>query len=120
MVIAAVGIRPIPEKSEELRRGLSSLSGPTRAEVGCTGCQLYLGLSDPGVLRVESRWTTEAELVRHIRSDTFKKLLFLMELGSEKPTVEFFMVSEVRSLDFVTEVREINPGSPSSFREMSA
>jgi quinol monooxygenase YgiN len=120
MVIAAVSIRPIPEKSEELRRGLSSLSGPTRAEVGCMSCQLYLGLSDPGVLRVESRWTTEAELVRHIRSDTFKKLLFLMELGSERPTVEFLMVSEVRCLDFVTEVREINPEPPPTFGELSA
>jgi quinol monooxygenase YgiN len=106
MVIAVVDIRPFPDKREELRRGLSSLSGPTEAEMGCTSCELYHDLSDPSVLRVESRWKTEGDLVRHIRSETYKKLLLLMELGSEPPTVEFLKVSASRNLDFVNEVRK--------------
>jgi quinol monooxygenase YgiN len=106
MVIAAVDIKPFAEKREELRRALFSLSGPTEAELGCTSCQLYQDLSDPTVLRVESRWRTEDDLARHIRSETYKKLLLLMELGSEQPKVEFLKVSGLRDLDFVTELRK--------------
>ena len=106
MVIAFVDIKASSEKYEELRKALFSLSGPTEAEAGCKSCQLYQDASDASVLRIETRWTTQGDLLRHIRSDTYKRFLLLMELGSEQPTIEFYTVSELRGLDLIREARE--------------
>src|SRR5271154_6737353 len=93
MVIAIVDIKSSLEKREELRRALCSLLGQTEAERGCTSCQLYQQVPDSGLLR-------------HIRSDSYKRMLLLMELGVEPPSVEFYMVSAFRSLDLIYEARE--------------
>jgi quinol monooxygenase YgiN len=106
MVIAIVDIKSSLEKHEELRGALRSLLGQTAVERGCTSCQLYQELSDPGVLRIESRWVTTSDLLRHIRSDTYKRMLLLMELGVAPPSIEFYMVSAFRGLDLIREARE--------------
>lgn len=106
MVIAVVDIKASSGRYEELRRALSSLSGPTEAEAGCKSCQLYQDVSDTSVLRVETRWTTRGDLLRHIRSDTYRRFLLLMELSSEQPMIEFYTVSELRGLDLISEARE--------------
>jgi len=105
MVIAIVTIKASVDKSGELREALSSLSGPTEAERGCESSHLYQDVSDATVLRIESRWKTEDDLLRHIRSDIYKEFLFLLELSSERPTIEFYKVSEMRGLDLIWEAR---------------
>jgi quinol monooxygenase YgiN len=106
MVVAIVNIKASSDKYGDLRKALFSLSGPTEAEAGCKGCRLYQDVSDACALRMETRWTTHADLLRHIRSDRYKRLLLLMELGSEQPTIEFYTVSELRGLDFIRKARE--------------
>lgn len=106
MVLAIVDIRVSSAKSEELRRALLALTGPVGTEPGCTGCSLYQNLTYPGVLRFESRWNTQDNLFRHIKSDTYKRFLTLMELGSEPPIIEFYTVSELHGLDLIMAARE--------------
>ena len=106
MVIAIADIKASSEKCGELRKALFSLSGPTEAEAGCQSCQLYQEVSDTSTLRLETRWKTQGDLLRYIRSETYRKFLLLMELGSERPRIEFYTVSELRGLDLIREVRE--------------
>jgi len=106
MVISIVDINAASEKRDELRRALLSFAGPAEAEQGCTSCHLYQDVSYPSVLRFESRWKTESDLFRHIRSDAYKKFLTLMELGAEPPVIEFYTVSELRGLDLIMATRE--------------
>jgi quinol monooxygenase YgiN len=108
MVIAVVDIKASSERYEELRRAHSSLAGLTEAEAGCKSCQLYQDVTDTSVLRVETRWTTRGDLLRHIRSDTYKRFLLLMELSFERPMIEFYTVSELRGLDQISEAREVS------------
>jgi quinol monooxygenase YgiN len=108
MIIAIVAIRASSGKRDELRRALSSLSGPAEAEPGCTSWQLFQEVSDSNMLRVESRWKTQSDLFRHIRSDAYKKFLLLMELGAEPPTIEFYAVSELRGLDLIKAARQLS------------
>jgi quinol monooxygenase YgiN len=105
MIIELVGIVAPPEKCEELGKALSYLSGPTRVEPGCLSCLLYRDCSDANVIYIESRWETLNDLIHHISSDAYKKLLLLMELGAEPPAIEFLTVTEVRGLDFIDAAR---------------
>jgi hypothetical protein len=44
-------------------------------------------------------------LLRHLRSEHYKRLLALMDLGSEPPLVEFHTVTETKGLDLIERTR---------------
>jgi quinol monooxygenase YgiN len=106
MIIESVGVVGSSRKHEELGRGLSSLIGPMRVEAGCVDCRLFQDFTNPNAFRLEAYWKTEDDLARHVRSEVYKKLLFLMEMGAEPPTIEFHEVSQTRGMDFIQSVRQ--------------
>lgn len=105
MIIERVGIGVTPGKREELRRSLASLVGPTSVEAGCIGCELFQEVGNPDKFCLEARWSSKHDLMKHLRSDPYKSLLILMELGNEPPTIEFHSVVETRGLDLIESVR---------------
>jgi len=54
-----------------------------------------------------ARWETQRDLIRHLQSDTYKRLLLLMELSTAPPVVEFFNVLQIRGLDLVEAARTL-------------
>jgi len=105
MIIELLGFVAPPDKHTDLYQTLYSSLGPTRVKQGCLECRLYHD-ADADKHYLESRWSTEDDLIRHVRSDAYKKLLLLMELGATAPSIEFFTVSEVRGLDFIRAARQ--------------
>ena len=106
MIIELLGFVGPPDKRNDLFKVLFASVGPTRVKPGCVGCRLYQDYSETNTHYLESRWETPEDLIRHIRSDSYKRLLLLMELGAEAPSIEFFTVSEVRGLDFIEAARQ--------------
>lgn len=105
MIIELLGFAAPPAKRKDLFRVLYSLLGPTEVQPGCLGCRLYQDCSDTNTHYLESRWETSDALIGHIRSDAYKRLLLLMELGAKAPSIEFFTVAEVRGLDLIEAAR---------------
>jgi quinol monooxygenase YgiN len=105
MIIELLGFGAAPNKQTDLYQALFSSLGPTRVTPGCVECRLYHD-ADANTHYLESRWSTEDDLIRHVRSDAYKRLLLLMELGATAPSIEFFTVSEVRGLDFIHAARQ--------------
>ena len=81
MIIELLGFVAPPDKHTNLYQTLYSSLGPTRVKQGCLECRLYHD-ADADKHYLESRWSTEDDLIRHVRSDAYKKLLLLMELGA--------------------------------------
>jgi hypothetical protein len=46
-------------------------------------------LTNPTAFQLETYSNSEDDLTRHLRSPVYKKLLLLMEMGAEPPTIEF-------------------------------
>ena len=105
MIIEISGISVAPGKLQELGKALASLVGPIQVQPGCLSCRLFQGWSNPEALQMEARWDTQEDLIRHLRSDVYKRLLLLMELSSAPPVLEFVTVTEFRGLDLVQEAR---------------
>jgi len=57
------------------------------------------------VIHYTEEWSSEDDLTRQLRSNTFAVLLELMERASEYPTVEFFLAGSTRGLDYAEEIR---------------
>jgi quinol monooxygenase YgiN len=106
MIIELIGIVAPAEKREELCSALNSLLRPIQLEPGYLSGLLYQNWLDSNVIYLESRWETLNDMIRHIQSDTYKRLLLLMELGDEPPIIEIMTVSEIRGLDFIQVVRQ--------------
>jgi quinol monooxygenase YgiN len=106
MIIGTMSITVAHTKRQQIGSALASLVGPTQVQQGCLSCELYQGWSNEELLRIESRWANQVDLIRHLQSDTYKSLLLLMELASAPPVLEFKTIVEIRGLDLVKSARD--------------
>ena len=72
---------------------------------GCMSCWILQEAKVPYAFCYEARWKTQEDLLRHIRSKHYKRLLVLMDLGDEPPLVEFHGVVETRGFDLIERAR---------------
>jgi quinol monooxygenase YgiN len=107
MIIERIAVLVTPEMREDLRRAFSSLVGPTCVEPGCISCELYQEVGNPNRFCLETRWKTDWELIRHLRSEQYRSLLIFLELSSEPPQIEFHDVVETKGLELIREVRQV-------------
>jgi len=101
MIIELVSISAMNGNKEGIGKALISLIGPMRVEPGCLSCRLYEAVPENDQFEVVARWQSEQDLISHLQSDLYKRLLLLMELSSEPPVVEFYTVLEFRGLELV-------------------
>jgi len=106
MALERVSVVIDPAKVEELCDAFCSLMGPTRAERGCVRCELYTDWAGANTVLMESLWRTREDLIQHLKSDRYRSFLQLMEMSTERPLIEFFIVSRAHGLDIVEEARE--------------
>ena len=106
MIIEKIAVVVDPQRREDLRRAFSSLLGPTCVEPGCISCDLYQEVGNPNRFCLETRWKSDQELIRHLRSEQYRSLLILLELGSEPPQIEFHNVVETKGLEWIHAVRQ--------------
>jgi quinol monooxygenase YgiN len=106
LIIESVRIAVAHQKREQMWRALTAWAGPTEVEPGCLSCRILRGGSDAQALHYEAQWRTEEDLVRHLRSEHYKRLLSLIDLGCEPPLIEFHTVVETKGLDLIENARK--------------
>ena len=105
MIIESVRIAVMPAMCEQLLRALIAWAGPTAVESGCLSCRILQETSAPQAFCYQAQWKTHNDLLRHLRSEHYKRLLSLMELGTTPPLVEFHSVTETKGLDLIERAR---------------
>jgi quinol monooxygenase YgiN len=105
LILESIRIAVMATKREQLRRALGAWSGPAGVESGCLSCRILQEESDPVAFCYQAQWKTRDDLLRHIRSEHFKRLLILMDLASEPPLIEFHTISETQGLDLIQHAR---------------
>jgi len=109
MIIEILGITAAQGKALELGKAFATLVGPIQVQPGCLSCRFFQSWPSQEVLQLEARWDNEENLVRHLKSDMYKRLLLLIELSATPPVLEFLTVTEFRGLDLVEEARLNHP-----------
>ena len=107
LIIESVRIAVTPAKCEQVLRALAAWAGPTAVESGCLRCRILQETSDRQAFCYQAQWKTQDDLLRHIRTEHYKRLLALMELGTAPPLVEFHTVTETRSFDLIEAARDV-------------
>ena len=105
MIIEQLSIFAPKGKRQEVGSALASLLGPTQVQRGCLKCQLLQSWQNADEFVVEANWATVEDLICHLQTDAYKRLLLLMELSPVPPVVQFSTVQEVSGLDLVQKAR---------------
>jgi quinol monooxygenase YgiN len=106
VIIESVRIAVMPAKCEQLLRALVAWAGPTAVESGCLSCRIFQEVSTPQAFCYQAQWKSQTDLLRHIRTDHYKRLLALVEMGTTRPLVEFHTVTETTGLDLIERTRK--------------
>lgn len=106
MIIERVTLTAIPGGGLQLGKALASLIGPTGVQTGCRNCRLFQSCQYADEFQVQMDWDSTDDLIRHLRSETYKQFLLLMELSPSQPLVQFYTVDEVRGLELVATARD--------------
>ena len=97
--------------SRELINLLKLISGRTAYQIGCLSSRVWVDKDTSQVMLMET-WKTLDDLILHINSKLFRRLLAAMEMGASKPEVKFFECNSERGMDFIEEVLLYDKGMP--------
>ena len=102
-----VRLPTIEAQTPDMVRALSRVMVSAQSDRGCGHVELARDAEDPSVLTYVEDWTDREQLERRIRSDRFGALLELMEACPAAPSLEVRFVSDVKGLDYVAAVRQV-------------
>ena len=106
MIVASIRVRVPDERREGIAHEFLGLVGPTRVEAGCVRCRLYEDIEDRSGFLFVTAWTTRADLDRHLRSETYRTSLALIELSEGPPEIHFDTVQRREGMRLITEARQ--------------
>ena len=92
-------------RKAEVLQALRSLQGPTSVQAGCVDCRILEDVDDETLIFYVEEWGTREQLVRHIRSDHYTRLLAIIEMSSGPPDLRYDTISRRQGLELVEAVR---------------
>ena len=95
---------PVERETEALEI-LSSMTEQIKVEPGCIDCRLYRGIQSPHAILFEQSWDREEDVLKHLNSDRFTKVLLVLEMAMETPEVRFDCIHRSHGMEFIAFAR---------------
>lgn len=105
MILSTLKIFPAPAKEEEILDILLSVKGPTLAASGCLECSIYEERDDERAIVYLEKWQSRKEMLAHIRSAFYPRLLKALELSYRQPEICFYEVAATHGIDLIEKER---------------
>jgi quinol monooxygenase YgiN len=93
------------EKQDEALEILGSMTEQIQFEPGCISCRLYQGVDEERAIMIEELWMSDADLQRHLRSDTYCRVLLVVEMAAEPPEIRFDTISNSSGVETIEKAR---------------
>ena len=85
---------------------------------GCISCRLYQEIQGARAVMLDELWESEEGLRRHLRSETFRNVLLVVEMASEAPEIRFDRVSHSTGIGTIAQARgELDPAGAVGARQ---
>jgi quinol monooxygenase YgiN len=94
-----------PESIQDVVSALRAVMRPALQARECSSARIYRPVNDDRRVDYIEEWNDIDEFRRQIQSERFVQLLGVLEMASERPLVEFRVISETHGLEYVTSVR---------------
>ena len=104
MIFVTLKMNVRPERRSDLLETMRGMLEPVRVERGCLSYCLYEDVEDKNTFILVEEWKTQNDLERHIRTDSQRRILALMDLLSEQPELQFNTVSQTAGMELIEDV----------------
>jgi quinol monooxygenase YgiN len=105
MIITSLKISVSHKKQQEALQVVRAILGWTCAQPGCISMEFYQDTNDPDSMILLEEWKDWNSLERHIRSESYRNILELMELSSEQPEIKLSTVASTKGMEVIEKLR---------------
>lgn len=105
MIIAMLRIKVPGERRKDFLDSAQLIIGPTKVQPGCISCGFYQDLYDLEAILFVEEWESRESLDRHIKSESYRIILSLLELSGEPPKIKINTVSKTEGLEAIEALR---------------
>jgi quinol monooxygenase YgiN len=105
MIFATIRIVPQPGQDERTLEVMRAVADSAKALPGCVVGKILREISPPWGLTYSETWHDQRRFEKRLTSSGFDLVLQLLEASFEPPTVCFQLVSEVRDLAWIEDLR---------------
>jgi quinol monooxygenase YgiN len=72
---------------------------------GCISSRLYHDENEEEVFVCEQVWRNQEDLDLYLRSEDYRRVLVMMEMGHEQPEIKFQTISEPAGIEVIEKAR---------------
>ncbi len=105
-MVLALRMRVQPGKRDDLLQVVRRMLEPDRLAKGCLSYHFYQDIEDRNAFVFVEEWESRTDLEDYIRTESFRRLLAVMDVLREAPKLDIYKVSETAGMDFVEAVLE--------------
>jgi quinol monooxygenase YgiN len=105
MLHASIRMMMPAEKRGEAIDILLQLVQHARSEPGCISCYLYQDVQEKRALMLEQSWSSQEDLLRHLRSAEYREVLIVVEMASEQPEIRFDTIARSSGVETIEKAR---------------
>jgi quinol monooxygenase YgiN len=105
MVELLVRLTATAGRSQELIQSLRSVMRGLQSQASCQAAHASSDVDDQNVFWYCEEWAGIDDFERHLRSESFARLLSVIETAASAPAIECRVVSETRGLDYMAAVQ---------------
>ena len=87
---------------------LGSVSAQVQFDPSCISSQIYRGVDDVRAIMVEELWSNDEDIMRHLNSDVYRRVLLVIEMAEEPPEIRFDIIAGTSGVETIEMARNQN------------
>jgi quinol monooxygenase YgiN len=95
---------PLDKQSEALDI-LSSVSARIQNEPSCIISRIYRGVDEVRAIMVEELWENQDDIIHHLKSDNYRRVLLVIEMADEPPEIRFDTIVSSSGFETIEKAR---------------
>lgn len=96
---------PLNKQSEALDI-LSSVSEQTQYKSNCISSRLYRDVDDVRAIMVEELWVGDENILTHLKSSIYRRVLLVIEMAEEFPEIRFDTIARTSGFETIENARK--------------
>ena len=96
---------PMNKQSEALEI-LGAVSTQIQFDPGCISSRLYRGVDEVRAIMIEEIWANDEDILRHLNSDAYRRILLVIEMAEEPPEIRFDTIASSSGVETIEKARQ--------------
>jgi quinol monooxygenase YgiN len=93
------------EKQGEALEILKAICAQIQFEPRCISSQLYRSVDEERVIMLEEFWESDQDILHHLKSDAYHRILMVIEMAEEPPDIRFDTISLSAGIEVIEKAR---------------